>query len=84
MDQQRSEAEAKDSALVKEHVERLKADQEKDTLTTELVNMRNGLAGSESALASQRAECRRLQELLHNADEVGGWGGVGMCGCRWG
>ena len=70
MDQQRSEAEAKDSALVKEHVERLRADQEKDTLTTELVSMRAGLVAAESAQTSQKAECRRLQDMLTAADEV--------------
>ena len=70
MDQQRSETDAKDSALVKEHVERLKADQEKDTLTTELVAARGELTGAESSLASQKAECRRLQELLRTADQA--------------
>lgn len=70
MDQQRGETDAKDSALVKEHVERLKADQEKDTLTTELINSRADLANAESALMSRKAECRRLQELLASADEV--------------
>lgn len=70
VDQQRIETDAKDSALVKEHMERQKVEQEKDSLTAETLTMRDQMVAAQSSMASLKAEMARLTEMLHNAELV--------------
>ena len=70
MEQQRGEVDAKDGALVKEHMERLRSEAEKDTLTSDVVAMRQELATTQGALAARKAEVTRLAEQLAGAQQV--------------
>lgn len=69
IDQLKEEISAKESALVKEHLEHQRVEKEKDTLKAELQRMKQEAAESKAYIEQQESEERKLLKIISEADQ---------------
>ena len=69
IDQLKEEITAKESALVKEHLEHQRVEKEKDALKAELQRMKQEAAESKAYIEQQEAEERKLLKIISEADQ---------------
>ena len=68
IDQLKEEIQAKESALVKEHLEHQRVEKEKETLKGELQKMKTLAAENKAYIEAQEAEERKLLKIISEAD----------------
>ncbi|XP_069140522.1 cilia- and flagella-associated protein 58-like [Argopecten irradians] len=68
IDQLKEEIQAKEAALVKEHLEHQRVEKEKDTLKGDLNKMKQQAAESKAYIDAQEAEERKLLKIIAEAD----------------
>ena len=69
IDQLKEEITAKESALVKEHLEHQRVEKEKDALKAELQRMKQEAAESKAYIEQQESEERKLLKIISEADQ---------------
>ncbi|XP_060555610.1 cilia- and flagella-associated protein 58-like [Ruditapes philippinarum] len=68
IDQLKEEIQAKEAALVKEHLEHQRVEKEKETLKAELQKMKQLAAENKAYIEAQEAEERKLLKIISEAD----------------
>jgi len=68
IDQLKEEIQAKEGALVKEHLEHQRVEKEKETLKAELQKMKQLAAENKAYIEAQEAEERKLLKIISEAD----------------
>ncbi|XP_041369085.1 cilia- and flagella-associated protein 58-like [Gigantopelta aegis] len=68
IDQLKEEIQAKEAALVKEHLEHQRVEKEKETLKAELQKMKQQAAESKAYIEAQETEERKLLKIIAEAD----------------
>ena len=68
IDQLKEEIQAKESALVKEHLEHQRVEKEKETLKGELQKMKTLAQENKAYIEAQEAEERKLLKIISEAD----------------
>lgn len=68
IDQLKEEIQAKENALVREHMEHQRVEKEKETLKAELQKMKQQAAESKAYIDAQESEQRKLLKIISEAD----------------
>jgi len=69
IEQLKEEITAKDHNLVKEHFNHHNVDKEREYLKNELTKIKKQIVSSEQIISNQRAEVRKLTQIIQEADE---------------